>query len=450
MIYNEDIQKLFIESFLTTPMLFVRASAILKPEYFDEKFHKTVEYLLEYSNEYSTLPPLEDLKVKTGIEFKRIEELNVNQQMALLDEIELFCRRQAIKLAVLVSIDKMDKGEEDGIEKIIKDATLVSLQRNLGSDLFEDPEKSLKQLFDNFGGLPSGWKTFDQHLYGGFSWGELDYVVGKSGMGKSLVLQNLALNFLHQGYQCIYISLELSENLVKGRLFSMLTGNAMKDMKYMLEDTCLKVHNHSKKTTGSLRVKFLPTQTDSRTIESFIQEYEIQTNIIPQIIIIDYADLMRPNDKSISVENIHLKDKFVCEELRNLVATRTETGKKTSVFTASQIGKPGMKDSEHDMGSVSGGVTKTFTCDNMWTVEASPHMRERGEMEFRFLKTRNSGATGHKFTMCYDPLTLKISDVTDAGNISNPSLMVSSGDQEPIKIPERNMTLRDLINKPNS
>ena len=53
------------------------------------------------------------------------------------------------------------------------------------------------------GGTSTGWKSIDDKLYGGFNRGELNIFTGGSGAGKSLFLQNLALELGQHGLQCV-------------------------------------------------------------------------------------------------------------------------------------------------------------------------------------------------------------------------------------------------------
>ena len=68
-------------------------------------------------------------------------------------------------------------------------------------------------LFGSGGQVSTGWPQLDRLLYGGFSRGELNIFAGGSGSGKSLVMLNIALNWLQQGLNGVYITLELSEEL---------------------------------------------------------------------------------------------------------------------------------------------------------------------------------------------------------------------------------------------
>jgi hypothetical protein len=66
----------------------------------------------------------------------------------------------------------------------------------------------------------------------------------------------------------------------------------------------------------------------------FVREYEIQSGIRVDAVLVDYLDLMMPNNAKISAENLFVKDKYVSEELRNFAMER-----KILMATASQLGR---------------------------------------------------------------------------------------------------------------
>ena len=92
----------------------------------------------------------------------------------------------------------------------------------MGTDYFEDPRARLMALKDNNGQVSTGWANLDRKLFGGFNKGELNIFAGGSGSGKSLFMQNLAVNWTMQGLSGVYLTLELSEGLCAMRIDSML------------------------------------------------------------------------------------------------------------------------------------------------------------------------------------------------------------------------------------
>jgi len=403
---------------LTDPELFVRAAPILEPNYFHIEFQDTVTYLHQFSKEYSTLPTVEQLKAQTKQEFNKISDFNQNHSIAALDMIEEFCKHRAVELAVLECAERINSGNSAGIEKIVKDATLISLQRDLGLDYFEDPRARMERLKDEQGELSTGWKSIDKVLFGGFGWGELEIFVAPTGGGKSVALQNISRLMIERalgnGLNVVYITLELKEELVAKRIDGQLTGIPLNLLNRKIDDVEAAVILKGKtRGVGRLQLKYMRPQSTTLDVEAYLHEYEIRTGILPNIIIVDYLDLLRPSDKTIGAGDFFMKDKLVSEELRSMAVDRTKLGKKTTIISASQINRDGMDEMEFSISGVAGGISKAYTADNMVAVYASMPMRERGEMQFQFVKTRNSSGNGRKILMAYDIDTLKISDHPD-------------------------------------
>ena len=148
----------------------------------------------------------------------------------VLDEFEQFCKHKALESAILKSTDLLEKSEYGAVEKLVKDAVQLGLAKHMGTDYWADPAGRIEKVRNSRGGTSTGWKDIDQKLYGGFNRGELNIFAAASGGGKSLFLQNLALNWTLQGLNVLYISLELSEELCSMRLDSMLTGYNTKEL----------------------------------------------------------------------------------------------------------------------------------------------------------------------------------------------------------------------------
>ena len=220
--YNKDIQTLFIEMMLNDAESFSRIQNIFNPKYFNRDLQPVAQFVKQYSDEYKQLPELDMVKAKTGVELKSAQDIDPAHYNWFLDEFENFCRHKALEGAILTSADMLEKGEYGAVEQKIKDAVQVGLTKDLGTDYFEDPKGRLTALRDNNGTVSTGWAGLDKKLFGGFNRGELNLFAGGSGAGKSLFLQNMAVNWVEQGLNVIYISLELSEALCAMRIDSMV------------------------------------------------------------------------------------------------------------------------------------------------------------------------------------------------------------------------------------
>lgn len=403
--YGINYQLYLLSKVFSNPDVFVRCKNILKPEYFDKEFHNSITFVHEHSQKYSTSPSLNDIEMKGGFLYRN-EKITPIDEQSVLDDIGEFCRHKALALAVQKGMELVNQKKYGGIEELIREAMLVTVQNELGLDVYENPEDVIRSLNGNQGSFKTGWETLDFKLQGGFGRQELEIFAAASGGGKSVVLQNLAVNFSKQGKVGAYISLELAEELVAVRIYSMMVNKKGQEIKASPENSGIQI-KLEEKSSGSLRIKRMPESvTTVNDIESYLRELQIKTGLKIDYVCVDYLDLLTsdrcgPNDKS----NAFVKDKFVSEELRALAMKMDMT-----VITACQFNRNATGDDKNapkNHGQIAGGISKIYTADNVIFIEAK---RETGEMWFDFQKTRNSGAVGSRLRMSYNIDSLRVLD----------------------------------------
>ena len=250
-----------------------------------------------------------------------------------MSEIEEFCKNRALALAITDSVELIEHGNYGEVEKLVRDAILISLQSDLGTNYFEDPRERLLRIKSRNGQMTTGWKTVDDKLYGGINRGEITIWCAGSGVGKSLFLQNQSLNMVRQGLNVVYITLELSEGLTSMRIDSMLTEVGTKDIFRNLDSVEIKVKQVSFKS-GLLHVKQMPQGSTVNDIKAYLKNYEIETQKRCDVLVVDYLDLLYPNNKKINPRDLFIKDKYVTEELRGLAVEH-----KMVCLTASQLNR---------------------------------------------------------------------------------------------------------------
>jgi archaellum biogenesis ATPase FlaH len=555
--YDYATQLLFISMMLTDPELYTRCSNILLPSYFDKKLSPAVKFMIDFAENHNGLPNKQILNAKTGIEFE-ILEINDSHREWFLDSIEDFCKSKAIEKAILAGAQMLEEGKYGDIEKMIKDAVLVSLQRDLGTDYFANPKERLEKLKDMNGTVSTGWKTVDQVAYQ-IGFGELILFTAISGGGKSVAMQNATINFALQGFNVIYYTFELSEELTAKRLDAMCTGVPNIHIFKEIDNVALQVKQLGKKS-GNIHIKYMAAGSTPNDIKAHLREFTIQKGFKPDVIIVDYLDLLHPNQARVDVGNFFVKDKLVAEALRSLASPKEfnlicvsasqvnrclaldtnvvkngenvrldslvigdwiessegpvrvneihkpttqpvyrittksgktiecsgkhefptsgglkslETGLKVGDFLYSiksedeilsieYVGEMETMDIEvsgnrlfyaneiltHNSGytetipgmeNMAGGMSKAHTADLIMHIHNTPQLRERGEIEYQFIKTRNSGGVGTTVTMAYDTETLRITDMQPSSSNSS-----ANGDQS-----SQNNKLQKLMDKIN-
>ena len=412
--YTRDVQELFLRMMLTDAQLYTRISNIMNSENFDKSLRGAATFIVEFSEKYNSIPDVGQIQATTGVQLEVVPNLRSSDTEWFLDEFEKFTRRQELERAIVKSYDLLEKGNFDPVEKLIKDAVQISLTKDMGTDYFSDPRARLLSIKNNNGQISTGWPCLDSKLYGGFNRGELQIFAGGSGSGKSLFMQNLAANWVEQGLNGVYVTLELSEELTAWRIDSMITNVATRDVFKNIDDVELKVRMSAKKS-GKFFIKYMPAQSNVNDIRAYIKTLQMEKDIVIDFLCVDYLDLLMPVSTKVSPSDLFIKDKYVSEELRNLA-------KELNVLhvTASQLNRSAVEEVEFDHSMISGGISKINTADNVFGIFTSRSMRERGQYQIQLMKTRSSSGVGQKIDLSFNIETLRIfDDGESSGYVAN-------------------------------
>ena len=408
--YGYEIQKVYLEMMMTDAESFVRAQAVFDPGSFDRRLQDTATFLNDYVIEHNALPTFDMINAATDGQLKHPGDLQENHYDWLLKEFETFSKHKALEAAILKSADLLESGEYGACEDLVKKAVQIGLQKDLGTDYWADPRGRLEAIKDKNGQISTGWPSLDKKLFGGFNRGELNIFAGGSGSGKSLFLANMGVNWALAGLNVVYLTFELSENLVSMRVDSMTTDIPSRDVFKSIDDVEMKVKMIGKKS-GAFQVKYMPTGKNANDIRSYLKEYEIKTGKKVDVLLVDYLDLMHPIAAKISAENLFVKDKYVSEELRNLAMEL-----QCIFVTASQLNRSSVEEIEFDHSHISGGISKINTADNLIGIFTSRAMRERGRYQIQLMKTRSSSGVGQKIDLEFDVDSLRIRDLDEDDN----------------------------------
>jgi len=405
--YGYEIQKLYLELMLADAEVFVRCQGIFDHTLFDRKLQDAAEFINVYAKEYSVLPDYDMVNATCRLDLKRPEEIKEGHNDWLMDEFESFTRHKALERAIIDSADLLEKKDYGQVETKIKEAVQISLTKDMGTDYFEDPRARLMRIKDKNGQISTGWPSLDRRLFGGMNRGELNIFAGGSGAGKSLFLANLGVNWCLQGLNFVYLTLELSEDLVAMRIDAMTTGIGTKEIFKDLDNLEMKVRVIGKKA-GALQIKYMPSGKTANDLRAYLKEFEIKTGRKVDVLLVDYLDLLMPMSRKISPADLFIKDKYVSEELRNLAV------EKNCIFvTASQLNRGAVEEVEFDHSHISGGLSKIQTADNVFGIFTSRAMRERGRYQIQLMKTRSSSGVGQKVDLEFNLETLKITDLPE-------------------------------------
>jgi len=406
-------QKLLIEYLISSTDTFALCQNIVVSDYFDPEFRQAVSFIKEYYDEYSATPSPVQLVAESGVDFE-LHDIKTDEIKYCAAEIEKFCKHSAMRKASNALPALIKEGKYAEAEEVVKDAVMVSLTNELGLRYFEDVDARLERMLNENPTSPTMWSDIDEALFGGISRKEMLLVSANSGGGKSLVLANLGFNFVNNGLNVLYISLELSEDVVAQRFDTMFSGIGRKVWKENTEAIATRVTAAGEnEKNGILDIVHMPSGTSAYQVRAYLKEYNLHYGMMPDMLVMDYLDKMSPNEQ-VSADNVFEKDKRCAEQLRDI-------GVDNNMFiaTASQLNRSAVGATDHDHSQIAGGMSKINETDVYWSIIFTDQMRAMNKIIFILQKTRNSDGLGTQVHLKWDPQFLRIIDEDD-NNQSKP------------------------------
>lgn len=383
--FGKSFQEKLVQALLMDHRFAEQMMEVVDVSYFEVNYLKFLaDRYFSYSKKYKVFPTLQllitiirdDLKTGTDVILRDqiidyLQRMRSNPDPGDLQYVKErsleFCRKQALKKALESAVDQMQANKYESIVETIKRAVSVGTAPSVGHDFFNELDARFTRLKRDT--IPTRLPELDKKeiLNGGSGKGELLCVVGASGSGKSHWLTMIGANALRDGKNVLHYTFELSETAVGIRYDSNLCdidSNEVMDRK----EEVVKFYEENK--LGRLFIKEYPTNTASiYTVKSHIERLDLK-GFKPDIVIIDYADIMR---SSRQFDSLRHELKLVYEELRGLAM---ELG--VPIWTASQSNKEGANAEVIDMTNMSEAYGKAMICDLIVSVSRRPHEKASG------------------------------------------------------------------------
>ena len=386
--FGTSFQSKIIASLISNIKFTQTITDILEPKMFDSDSNKwLVKAIREYYFEYKKQPTLEVIKykideiendvLKSGVieklrdEWKNIESTDLEfVEKETLD----FCKNQALKNAILESVDLLENKNYDGIKSIIDDAMKAGTTRDLGHDYVPSLETRLEESSRIT--VPTPWDVINDITDGGLGPGELGVVVAPAGIGKSWTLQALGSEVIRKGKTVVHYSLELNENYVGLRYDSIFSGVTTANIKYHKEE----VEKQISKLPGKLLIKYFPTKAASvQTLGSHLKQIEI-SGVKVDMVIVDYADILMPTgffkEKRHAIGNIY-------EDLRGLAGEL-----EIPIWTASQANRSALEEDVIGADKVAEDYSKVMTADFVMSMSRKVEDKIANTGRFHVIKNR--------------------------------------------------------------
>jgi replicative DNA helicase len=388
-----------------------RVAAYIKAEYFDTIPERvTLEFILKYFRKYSEVPNLDvvlleldrsDLEegVYNGcVDLVKSLSSNVSNIEWLIENTENYIQEKAINNAVFSAIEIIDgtnkKASKGQIPELLSDALAVGLNTKVGHDYLEEISARWDHYHDVEVKYPTSLEMFNKITDGGFPKKTLNVVTATTGVGKTAFMCDLTANYLLNGSNVLYITLEMAEHRIAERIDANILDITLKELRQMpKEDFVNRVSRIRKKNTGRLFIKeYPPVSVNGFHFESLLKELALKKGFEPDVICVDYLNLCtssRYDGKSGA--NSYTIVKSIAEELRSVAVKHNVV-----MFSATQLNRSAYGSTDVDMTSISESIGLPATVDSLFALISTEDLEARNQIMVTQMKNRYNDINYYK------------------------------------------------------
>ena len=415
--YGKSFQEGLVQLIYEDRSFADQITEVLDPQFIELDYLRIfLQKILDYRDRYGRHPSIQAIAtiLKTELDnqdeviqkqvreyFLRIHDRELSDVEYIKETSIDFCRKQNLKEAMLKSVGLLQNCSFDEISTVINEALKLGSETNFGYDYMADFEARFIPRYR----VPctTGWPEIDKLCGGGLGKSELGVVIAPTGAGKSMALVHLGTQAIKEGKTVIHYTLELQDRIIATRYDSCITGYPLSDIINFKEE----IYDEIKDLDGTLVIKEYATKSAStNTVKTHLSKL-IKRGIIPGMIIIDYADLLKPvvvrKEKRSELESIY-------EEIR---AISTEF--QCPVWTASQTNRSGLNAEVITMEQISEAFNKCFVADFIFSISRTIQDKQNNQGKLFIAKNRN-GPDGMVYNIFMDTSNVSIKILSPQSN----------------------------------
>ena len=426
-----NLEQTILRNLLTDEKYMRKVLPFIKPDYFQGVYRILFREAGKYVAKYNKLPNAETFKIELDQSDKLSDEQYnmasdiVPQLFAgekvddkwLLDTTEKWCQDRAIYLAIMESISIIDGKHEQltkgALPDLLTKALGVGFDLKVGHDYVENAEDRYEFYHTEEDRLPFDLEYFNTITKGGVPRKTLNIALAGTGVGKSLFMCHVASSALVQGYNVLYITMEMAEERIAERIDANLLDVPIDQLDKLPKNTfSLKVQDIARKTSGKLIIKEYPTgSAHAGHFRALLNELKLKRQFEPDLIFIDYLNIcassrMKGMGGAI---NSYSYIKAIAEELRGLAVEFD-----LPIFSATQTTRSGYSNSDIGLEDTSESFGLPATADLMFALISTEELEQQGQFMVKQLKNRYNDPTLHKrFVIGVDRSKMRLFDVED-------------------------------------
>lgn len=451
--FDKAFQEKIVQAMLVDRQWGAQFAEVVDVNFFEYGYLKLVSAVyINYYVQYKEFPSIEllitmlkdELKnEKDGILLDQIKtflkRVKTNQDLGDLPHVKDkaldFCKKVRLQKALEHSVELIEKENYEKIVDVVREAIHAGNSHSPGLDLFEDVEARYSETYRRT--IPTGIQELDQRkiLNGGLGAGELGVIVAPTGVGKSHVLVHVGAQAILRGKNVLHYTFELNERAMGIRYDSHIMDIPSLEC-YDCKDEIRDYYQNNRENLGRLRIKYYPTSTaTAMTLRTHVDKLASTQKFIPDVIIVDYAGIMRSSDRH---ELLRMELKKVMEELRALA-----TDLDVPLWTAIQSNKEGAQSDIVDLTNMAEGYSQAHVADFVLGLMRKSAQKATGFGNIFIAKNR-AGMDGIKYQIHLDTSKSKLRVLTDEEIADRSSLLDEDDDENNSFIRKK---LREIQNK---
>lgn len=377
-----------------------------------------VEAVRSFYATYSRYPSpreLHDIHIKSEDVKRKLKELGSikignYKEDVLYKKIEEFIQlRKTFNLFIKGATAIKTTNNVDAIDyKLIEDLRLASnftIRSNDGLDINDGISSFVEYLKRKNGYVPTFSKVLNSYLSGGYAGGMVSVWYGESNIGKSTFLCNDAAFGFSQGYDVLYVTLELNKYEVLKKIMANLTGIPVSQLNLYDEEYFARALRQISQSNIVI-LEYEAWTVSSFDIQNTINDMIVKNGFRPHIVFVDDINSMSSTKKSQEGKG-HEDLGYVTKELENLAKYYD-----IPVVTCSQFNRSGYNTTKHSGVNVGESIKIFQKSANGIAISRDDLMIQRGMYELNIIKNR----CGPKNISCYVkgvPDTMKFVDANN-------------------------------------
>jgi replicative DNA helicase len=279
------------------------------------------KFIRNYSEMNASVPPV-SLVVEKFRDFAPVDGIGATKYH--LEELQAEYLNDSIKDIIRTAASEVQAGEgPKALEELIQKTSELKKNTAVIRDIDVTDIDDAIAYYQNLKaqqelgaiGIKTGLPGFDNYLPAGIMPGQLGVFLAYPGIGKSWLSLYFAVQAWKQGKSPLVISLEMSETEVRNRVFTIMGEGLFSHRK--LSNGQVEIDDlkrwHSKELAGKPEFHIISNDQGGEVTPSVIRGKIDQYK--PDFIIVDYLQLMSPNQKS---DNETVRMKNLSRELKLL------------------------------------------------------------------------------------------------------------------------------------